>query len=329
MVEKRFEICGYGASLPARRLGNEELASGLSVDENWIDQRCGIQSRFVAEDETTRTLGTAAARKAVTMAAGVRPDFVICSTFTPEYLLCPTAPAIAHDLGLHKPGAIDLNAACSGGILGILTSLAYVFSGAARAVLLVSADTTTKYLDKADAQTRILFGDGAAALLLRAAPSGGTRVLSYAYGSDGAGAQFFHLGLDPECGAECTNGRGRLFVCRSGVKMDGRALFRFAVEQGHCLLSRLCGDAGVARGDIGRVIVHQANYRIIEALQERTGIPASRWTVNVGRVGNMAAASMPLALVDALENNELRNGDLVLCAGFGAGLTWAGMLVEW
>jgi 3-oxoacyl-[acyl-carrier-protein] synthase-3 len=184
-------------------------------------------------------------------------------------------------------------------------------------VLLVSADTTTKYLDKADAQTRILFGDGAAALLLRAATSGGTRVLAHAYGSDGAGARFFHLGPDSECGKDTV------------VQMDGRALFRFAVEQGHCLLSRLCADAGVTPGDIGRVIVHQANYRIIEALQQRSGIPADRWTVNIGRVGNVAAASMPLALVDALENNELSDGDLVLCAGFGAGLTWAGMLVEW
>src|SRR5215475_9384080 len=114
MVALKFRICGYGACLPARQVQNADLAAELGVDENWIERRCGIRSRFVAEEETTRTLGVAAARKAINMAPDIRPDLVICSTFTPEYFLCPTAPAIAHDLGLPMPGAIDLNAAWAG-----------------------------------------------------------------------------------------------------------------------------------------------------------------------------------------------------------------------
>ena len=193
MVGLKFQICGYGACLPSRQMQNADLAGELGADETWIERRCGIRSRFVAEEETTRTLAVGAARKAMGMAPDIRPDLVICSTFTPEYFLCPTAPAIAHDLGLSMPGAIDLNAACAGGVVGILTSLSFLFAGAAQAVLLVSADTTTKFLARRDTQTRILFGDGAAAFVLQAAPFHGSRVRSYTCGSDGAGAPLFRL----------------------------------------------------------------------------------------------------------------------------------------
>ena len=160
-LPERKDLCHENKSRP-----KSQQRSELGVDENWIERRCGIRSRFLAKEETTRTLGVAAARKAIGMALDIRPDLVICGTFTPEYFPCPTAPAIAHDLGLPMPGAIDLNAACAGGITGILTSLSLLFAGAARTVLLVSADTTTRFLARRDTQTLILFGDGAAAFVL-------------------------------------------------------------------------------------------------------------------------------------------------------------------
>lgn len=324
----RFKVAGFGSSLPIRRLDNDALASELGVDPEWILTRCGVHSRHIAEAESTRSLGVAAGKIAMGMAPGIRPDIVICNTFTPEYRLCPTAPAIATDLGLINAGAFDLNAACSGGVMGILTSLSLLASGAARAVLLVSTDTTTKYLHESDRQTRILFGDGAAALLMHQCP-GGSRLRGIVYGSDGAGTQYFHAPAEEGKRACCHIDQGSKNGEQHAVTMDGRAMFRFAVEQGYHLMSRVSNEGGVTFAEVDKVLVHQANIRIIRCLQERTGIPPERWIINLDRVGNLAGASIPVALVECLSNGCIYPGELVMVVAFGAGLTWAGTLVEW
>jgi 3-oxoacyl-(acyl-carrier-protein) synthase III len=310
----RFRIAGFGVCVPGHSLANTELARELGVDPAWIYKRCGVRARRVACQETTRSMGVAAARAALEMAPDLTPGIVICSTYTPEHLLCPTSPAITSDLGLLHAGAFDLNAACSGGVIGLLCSLTYLTSGAADAVLLVATDTTTKFLRPDDVQTRVLFGDGAAALLLVRGDEGDFGLRALAVGSDGAGSKFFRARRDSPNG--CT------------VEMDGRAMFRFAVEQGFSLMVRLCGEAGLRFDQVDKVLVHQANLRIIQSLQEKTGIAPERWIVDLEETGNLGGASIPFALANSIQRGQLEPKEHLLIAGFGAGLTWAGMLVE-
>jgi 3-oxoacyl-[acyl-carrier-protein] synthase-3 len=257
-------------------------------------------------------LAVAAADQALAPVSSWRPDCLICATFTPEYQLCPTAPAIARSLGLGPIAAFDINAACSGGALGLLTALSLLAAGTFERVLLVASDTTTRHLAKDDARTRILFGDGAAALLIEKDASSGIALRSWIAGSDGSGANLFHI----------PNGK-------SAVSMHGRDLFRFASQTGSNMLHEACSLAGLSTSDVDYVLIHQANLRIVECLQERTTIPRRKWLVNIGGVGNTAAASVLLAFADLLHNVVPDDGERILLGAFGAGLTWCAGVLEW
>ncbi|HWO01647.1 MAG TPA: 3-oxoacyl-ACP synthase, partial [Blastocatellia bacterium] len=206
----RFRVAGFGSAYPSGILTNRDLASQLGIDVGWIESRCGIQSRCVAEPgETTHSLAVAAAEQALAGSSSARPDCLICATFTPEYRLCPSAPSIASSLGLGPIAAFDINAACSGGMVALLTALSFIAAGTFERILLVASDTTTRHLAAHDARTRILFGDGAAALLLESDQMCGISLRSWVVGSDGAGATLFRIP------------RGE-----STVSMQGRELFR-------------------------------------------------------------------------------------------------------
>ena len=309
----RFRIAGFGSAVPSARLSNRDLAEQLAIEENWIVDRCGIRSRNVAAaGETTRSLAVAAASQALSGAAGFRPDCVVCTTFTPEFPLCPTAPSIASALGLGPIAAFDLNAACAGGAIGLLTALSLLAAGTFERILLVAADTTTRHLAADDARTRILFGDGAAAVLLESNPVRGIAIRSWVAGSDGDGATMFHV---PH-GA-------------STVSMHGRGLFRFASEQGAAMLLDACARADMAPSDVDCVVVHQANLRILEMLQQRTRIASDKWLVNIGRIGNTAAASVLMVLGELLGQRVPNDGERILLGAFGAGLTWCAAVLEW
>lgn len=323
----RFRIAGCGAALPSVALTNETLAGELGVEEDWILARCGIEQRYQSNlEETTLSLAVSAARKALEFDPSPHPDLLLCATFTPEYLLCPTAPAIAKELGLPPIGAFDINAACSGAAIGFLTSINFLATGFARRVLLVCSDTPTKYLKQTDRNTRILMGDGAAAIVLETNDTCQSHILSWLWGSDGSGNKMFHLpgggsALPP---ASLTDTENEL-----SVAMDGRSLFRFAVEQGSSAIASLIEKAKLTVGEVDWVIVHQANQRIIQALIDRSGIAKERWVSNICGVGNTVAASIPLALAHGMEQGLFQQGDRVLVLGFGAGLTWAGFLMQW
>lgn len=317
----RFEVSAVGTAFGSWRLCNAQLASELQTDVEWIARRCGVNSRAVcAPGETTVSLAAKAGRSALCRHDGEKPDLLICATFTPEYQLCPSAPSVAHALDLDNIPAFDVNAACAGGVVGLLVALNFLSAGGAHCVLLVASDTPTRYLAKDDAQTRILFGDGAAALLLKKSPDGGTSLRSWVLGSDGAGAQSFYVPQERQLKQEPSI---------PAVRMDGRALFRFAVERGSEALVNACSQAGIAPRDVDVVVVHQANLRIIEALQQRTGIAAERWVITLGETGNTGGASVLIALAHLLSSRTLRPGDRVLIGAFGAGLTWAAILIEW
>ena len=323
----RFRVAGYAQAFPSIILNNKELAQQLGVDPEWIRARCGVTSRYISgPGETTTTLGVRAARQALRNTPSFRPDCLVCATFTPDYPLCPCGPAIAHALELGPIPAFDLNAACSGGVLGLITALSFIAAGTADRVLLVASDTVTHHLADDDAHTRILFGDGAAAFLIEACPEG-IALRSWVIGSDGAGAKLFHV---PHGGSAAPwqapgNGDPR----GATVSMQGRSLFRFASQRGTEMLLETCAKAGIRTDDLDWVLVHQANIRIVEQLQERTGIAPEKWIVNMMGIGNTCSASVLLALGDLLDRNVTAAGHNVLLAGFGAGLTWAAALFEW
>ncbi len=326
-----FVLRGWGVALPERRLGNDELGAALGVDPESILARTGIVERRVAgPGDSASTLGAAAARAALAR-AGVDAadlDLVLLSTYTPDLLLCPTAPRLAHAIGARRAGAFDLNAACSGGVTALVTASSLLAAGAARRVLVVTADLTTLYVHPGDDKTRLVFGDGAAALLLeRPAETAGSRfrLLASLMGADGSGDVLFNV---PSGGsARPIDGAPVPHAARC-VTMNGRAIFRFGVEQGARVVAELCDRAGLAPADVRWIVPHQANLRIISTLIERTAVPAERWFVNIERYGNTASASIPLALTELLDRGSIESGDVVLLVAFGAGLTWSGVALR-
>jgi 3-oxoacyl-[acyl-carrier-protein] synthase-3 len=310
-------IVSVGSALPRQAVTNRDLAAEYGVTEEWITRRCGIECRYVSGDETATSLGAQATRKALAESE-VRPDLLLCATFSPDALLTPIAPAIAVQAGLEGIAAFDLNAACAGGLTAFLSGLAFISSGLFQNVLVVATDTTTKHLAQADLSTRMLFSDGAAAILLGrpAGDSATLRVRSHRWGSDGNGAGFF-------C-AEWCQPRGGLRPC---VNMDGPALFRFAVETGKRTLTELCSDAEIAPESLSRILIHQANARISSAIRDEFSVPAERWP-EAFQLGNLAGASLLFLMAEEFTNRRAVCGDLLALIAFGAGLTWAGSVLE-
>ena len=311
-------ISAMGRGFPLACTSNQELAAELNVDTEWIEQRCGIKSRFVSSsDETTISLGSIAAAAALD-GCFEAPDLLLCCTCTPSLAYCPIAPSIATRVGLRGIGAFDINAACTGGTIGLITSASYLLSGFANRILLVCTDTMTKHLSPADPNTRILFGDGAAALVVERGAQRGFQMLSWIMGSDGDGASWFGAA------ASCNQTREQ-----ASVRMDGGPMFRFAAERGCLLMNELCERANVSIANVRRVIVHQANQRITAALQRCIPIPKSKWVETLSDTGNTTSVSVVLSLIECVAADDLENGDLVLVGAFGAGLTWAGVLLQW
>jgi 3-oxoacyl-[acyl-carrier-protein] synthase III len=318
----RIRVRASGTAFPQRSIDNVELAQELGVDPSWIEEKCGVQLRSIAsEEETTISLGAAAAAEAL-KSYGHAPDLLICSTCTPSLRFCPIAPSIATRLDLNGIGAFDINAACSGGLVGLTAASGYLLSGFAKRVLLVCTDTMTKHLAQEDRSTRILFADGAAALIIELDGQHGSKIRSFVMGSDGRGAAMF--GAQAYCHSPEKSGSSN-----GHVKMDGPGMFRFAVERGSSMLGQLCQLANVSPSEISRVVIHEANTRITKALQRNFPVPFSNWIQTLAKRGNSTSVSVMLSLIECLRRNDLRNGDLVLLGAFGAGLTWAGLLLEW
>jgi 3-oxoacyl-[acyl-carrier-protein] synthase-3 len=325
-----FELRGASVALPERRLDNLTLGLELDVDPASIETRTGIESRRIANpEETVASLGSRAALQALEQAGmpASEIDLVLLSTYTPDRLLCPTAPEIAEQIGAKSAGAFDLNSACSGGVTALLTASSLLHTGAFRNVMVVSSDLTSRYIRRDDDKTRLIFGDGAAALVLSAANAGRGRVwqvLASSMGADGTGAPYFSV----DAGARRQGINGWSFDNVPAVEMNGRAIFRFGVEQGGLVLSELLGDAQLDPEQVAWVIPHQANLRIIQALIERSGIPAAKWVVNIRDHGNTASASVPIALSGLIDSGRLKPNDVVFLVAFGAGLTWSGLALR-
>ncbi len=301
-------IVGWGAALPDKTVTNADLEVDLDTSDEWIRERTGIRERRIGG--TTSGLATEAGRAAL-LGAGVTGDdigVVIVATCTPDQQLPSTATVVERELGV-AGGAFDLNAACSGFVYGLVTAHGLIATGVDR-VLLIGAETMSSIVDWRDRNTAILFGDGAGAVVVEAVDGPG-QLLGWDLGSDGT-AQ--HI----------------LFADRGGhLEMDGREVFRRAVRAMVDSTERALAHAGVVAADITLAVPHQANVRIVDAACQRLGIPIERTANILDRTGNTSAASIPLALVDAIDAGRVHDDDLVLLVGFGAGMSWASAIIRW
>jgi 3-oxoacyl-[acyl-carrier-protein] synthase-3 len=301
-------ITGWGTALPEKIVTNADLETTLDTSDAWIIERTGIRERRIGG--STTGLGVDAARQALERAGvgGDDIDLVVLCTSTPDESMPASASVIQQALGV-RGGAVDLNAACSGFVYGLVAADGFLRAGLDR-VLLVGAETMSRIVDWDDRSTAILFGDGAGAIVLERGDGPG-RVLGFDLGSDGSLRHILHA----EVGGT--------------IEMDGPEVFRRAVRVMVDSANRALEQAGISVQDLALFVPHQANTRIIEAAGRRLGIPAELTANNLATVGNTSAASIPLALAEAADADRLRPGDLVLLVGFGAGMSWASAVIEW
>jgi 3-oxoacyl-[acyl-carrier-protein] synthase-3 len=327
----RAFVAGWGTALPERVLTNRELEQLVDTDDTWIVERTGIHERRIATgDETTASLGVAAGAEAIKR-AGLTPeaiDVLVVATTTPEQTMPHTGAFIADGLGL-RCGSFDLGASCSGFTYAFVTAAALLTSAHLRTALVIGSDTLTQFVDPTDRGTCILFGDGAAAIVLGTVDASGPDspgLLAWDFGCDGSATGV--LGI-PAGGSRVPATAETLAGGEHFVKMQGQEVFRRAVravvDSGMLTLER----AGVASSEVTWFVPHQANVRIVDAAAQRLGIPRERTIVNLDRYGNTSAASIPLALAEAADDGRLDDGDLVLLSGFGAGMAWATALLRW
>jgi len=323
-------IQGTGAYVPRRVLTNADLEKMVDTSDDWITQRTGIRERRIAADEeATSDLALEAARQALGR-CGVHAedlDAVIVSTLTPDTMTPATAAYVQNGLGAVKACAFDLNAACTGFVYGVTVGSSLIASGVYGTVLIIGAETLSRVIDFTDRNTCILFGDGAGAAVLARAPEGSpSRIIDHYLRSDGGGGDLIVI----PAGGSRSPARARTVEERLHfLKMQGREVFKFATRSMIELLETALQRNGLAVEDLDIVIPHQVNYRVIEAALRKVPVPEERIYLNLDRYGNTSAASVPIALDEAVSAGRVKRGDLVLLVAFGAGLTWGYNLLRW
>jgi 3-oxoacyl-[acyl-carrier-protein] synthase-3 len=318
---RHVSITGLGCHVPERVLTNRELETLVDTSGEWIMARTGIRERRIAApEEALSDLALPAARAALDEAGlqGSDIDLLIVATVTPDMTFPSTAALMADELGAGDAGAYDLAAGCTGFMYALAQGYGMVAAGLAQKALIVGGDVLSRILDWTDRSTLILFGDGAGAAVIEPVDHGG--FLGFELGADGSGGVNLFL---PSSGSRITDAAERF------VQMNGREVFKFAtrilVQSAQTLLDR----CGLTVDDVDVYVPHQANVRIIDHATRKLGIPSERVIVNVDRYGNTSSGSIPLALADAAADGRLREGELVLMTGMGAGLTWGSALIEW
>lgn len=320
-------VIATGSALPPRLVTNEELAQelahkGIETSDEWIRSRTGIEQRYLAgPDLTNLELSRQAAQKALTD-FGIDAqsiDLVVFATTTPDGVFPSMACRLAAALGIPSPAAFDVQAVCTGFICALSTADAMLRTGAYRRALVVGSEIFSRILDWQDRSTCVLFGDGAGAVILEAGDKPG--ILAHKMHSDGTKGTDV-LALD----ARIDHGT---IVGHPFITMEGRAVFKLAVSALHDSYMEVCRMAGVDPQSIALWVPHQANIRIIEMIGRKLGLPRDRWMISVNEHGNTSAASVPLALDEAVRNDRVKPHDLVVLQGVGGGMTWGSVLLEW
>ncbi len=321
-------IIGWGKYAPPKIVTNDELAKTVDTSDQWIRERTGIgQRHMAAAKESTAVFALQAAREAIEM-ADVPPSeiqLIIVATVSPEYPFPATACLIQDALGAEHAGAYDLEAGCSGFVYGISTAAGMIRSGMYDTILVVGAETLSRFVDWNDRATCVVFGDGAGAVVMRGSEEPGGIVASV-LGADGSGAELLII---PGGGAKNPTGPETITAGMHYIKMSGREVYRFATRVMATATRQVADKAGWSLDQVDLFIPHQANVRIIESAAKALKIPSDKVFVNVECYANTSAASIPIALCEAVAAGRIRPGDKILLVGFGAGLTWAACALEW
>ncbi|MDL1901212.1 ketoacyl-ACP synthase III [Anaerolineae bacterium CFX9] len=323
-------IVGWGMAVPETKLTNDDLSAIVETSDEWITARTGIKERRIAgEKESTATLGLRAAQRALDV-ADILPedlDLIICATSTPEHVFPSTSSLIQAWLGAGKAGAFDLSAACSGFVYAVNMATQAIRSGSISTALVVGAETMSRVLDWNDRGTCILFGDGAGAVVLKASGVEGG-VLSAVLRSDGSGGDLLAIptvgSIDLESLPTMSSGHKMM-----KMYMNGSEVFKFATRVISESLPEACEMAGITMNELDLVVPHQANTRILQAAARSLKVDENLFMSNIDRYGNTSAASIPIALCEAIESGRVYDGSHIAFVGFGGGLTWASMIVKW
>ncbi|WP_108670058.1 beta-ketoacyl-ACP synthase III [Peribacillus acanthi] len=304
-------ILGVGRCLPERIMTNFDLEKILDTSDEWIRTRTGIEERRIAEEDMdTSDMAYAAALRAIEN-AGITAedlDLILVATVTPDQPFPTVACMIQDRLGAKKAAAMDLSAACSGFMYGAVTAAQFIQSGVYQNILVVGVEKLSKIMDWNDRNTAVLFGDGAGAVVIGPV-SDGKGILSFELGADGSGGKYLYQDKN--------------------LYMNGREVFKFAVRQMGESCIEVLNKAGLNKEDVDFLIPHQANVRIMEAARERLELPIEKMSKTIHKYGNNSAASIPISLVEELEAGKIKDGDLIVMVGFGAGLTWGAIALRW
>ncbi len=322
-------IAGTGSYLPERVLSNGELEKMVETSDEWIAARTGIRERRIAaEGEFTSHMASEAARRALEQ-SGVPAseiELIIVATITPDTLTPATACYVQQQIGALRAVAFDVSAACSGFLYAMELARHAVGAGAFRNALIVGAEKLSAFVDWSDRNTCVLFGDGAGAAVLVPSTNGGGRILATTLGTDGAQAELLNI---PGGGSACPAPPGGAAPRPAVLAMQGREVFKHAVNAMRQAAIDGIAAAGLDIGDIDLIIPHQANLRIIDAIVERLDFRRENVFINLDRYGNTSAAAVAIALDEANRQGRVAPGDRILLVAFGAGLTWASAVVEW
>ena len=320
-------IAGTGSCLPEKILSNDDLSKMVDTNDEWITKRTGIKERRIAgAGESTASLATEAARRALT-AANLRPedlDMIICATITPEMVFPSTACFVAKELGLNSTPAFDMSAACSGFLYALDVAATYVRCGRHKNILVIGAETITRITDYTDRGSCILFGDGAGAAILQRHedPQRGWQYGSLHADGNGWNMLYCPVGSRNPISAEMVQTRAQY------MKLNGRDVYKFAVYRFEELITDAMTQCNLTIDQVSMLVPHQVNQRIIDSAIEKLGFPAEKVFLNIAKYGNTSAASIPIALDEAMRSGRLKTGDTMLFVAFGAGLTWANAVVK-
>lgn len=322
----RAIISGTGRAVPAQVLDNAFFCSYLDTSDEWIFSRSGIRERRrVGEGETTVTLARDAAKLALADAgiAASDLDMIIFATVTPDTPVPAAACWLQAELGAIGVPAFDVNGACAGLAYAIVQGSVFIETGRFRNILVIGSETLSRITNYEDRTTCVLFGDGAAAVVLSASTDPDRGILHYILGADGSGAAHIHV---PAGGSRMPASEMSVAERLHSIRMNGREVYKFAVQKFNSLVQETLDSAGFTPDDLALIIPHQSNLRIIQSVQEKLGLPDEKIVVNIDRYGNTSSASIGLALDEARRGGRIKAGDLVMMIGFGAGLTWGSLL---
>ncbi len=328
MEKLGIAITGSGSAVPKNHLSNQDLTELVETSDEWITTRTGIRQRCLAlPSESVSTLAADAGSQAIA-AAGIKAtdlDLILLATSTPDDLF-GSACQIQAALGATKAVAFDLTAACSGFVFGLVTAAQYIRTGVYQNVLLIGADILSRWVDWQDRRTCVLFGDGAGAVVLQANNS--DRLLGFSLKSDGTQNRYLNLAYTPSAQELLPNVNITQGTYQP-ITMNGKEVYRFAVQKVPEIIDKALFQAHLTVEQIDWLILHQANQRILNAVAQRLNIPENKVISNLANYGNTSAASIPLALDEAVRQGKIKPHDIIATSGFGAGLTWGAAIFQW